>query len=71
MSELTDTVTELVRRIDAQERVIQRYGSVIAVLVQRFVPDHTTRLSQADFNRAKGMVVRVKELKSGIELSLA
>ena len=70
MTDMTDTITQLVRRADAQEQIISRYGSFIVALMARYAHGSAIRLATADFDKAKGMSVQIEALKSGFKLTL-
>jgi hypothetical protein len=68
MTDMSDTVGQLVRKADAYLARASELATWIAVLVAR--QGEPVRISNADLNKVRGMAVTVDRLKSGVKITL-
>ena len=67
---MTDLVTELIYQRDAWQQTAQRHATLLTVALHRFSPDLPLQVPQTDLQSVVGMKVTIKQLETGVELTL-
>ena len=71
MSDMAQTITQMVREKDAAIAIAQQYAGLIVALLNRLSPDEAVVLSNADLARATGKTIKIESSTKRVKLTLS
>ena len=71
MSDMAQTITQMVHEKDAAIAIAQQYAGLIVALLNRLSPDEAVVLSNADLARATGKTIKIESSTKRVKLTLS